>query len=163
MTRKICLAVCLVFVGAIAFAQVQPRAVLSNADIDNFVKNYTAISEIMDSLPSADTDIKTNDDEDIRASVAKARGAKIPADVSARLARLGLGNNAYEKCIVISFGMTAAFTEEMVNAMVASGMDTNEGLSDFRKKIEEMKSSLHANDYNLIKSRIDDLVAVMQD
>ena len=163
MTRKICLAVCLVFVGAIAFSQVQPRAVLSNADITNFVKNYAAISEIMDSLPSADTDIKMNDDEDIRASVEKARGAKIPADVSARLARLGLGNNAYEKCIVISFGMTAAFTEEMVNAMVASGMDTDEGLSDFRKRIEEMKAAIHSNDYNLIKSRMDDLLTVIQD
>ena len=163
MTKKICITVCLVLVGAFAFAQAQPRAVLSKADIDNFVKNYAAIDEVMSSLPSGDTDIKMDDNEDIGASVAKARNAKIPADASAKLARLGLGNNGFEKCIVISFGTTAVFSEEMFKAFAESGLDMNEGGSDFMKNIAAMKAAIHINDYNLIKSRIDDLVAVMQD
>ena len=163
MSKKICITTLLVLLGVFAFAQAQPRAVLSKADIDNFVKNYAAIDEVMSSLPSGDTDIKMDDNEDIVASVAKARSAKIPADVSARLARLGLGNNAYEKCIVISFGTTAVFTEEMFKAFAESGLDMNDGGSDFLKNIVAMKAAIHANDYNLIKSRMDDLLTVIQD
>lgn len=155
----------LVFVSVFAFAQAQPRAVLSKTDIDNFVKHYAAISEAMSSLSSLNMDLEGKNETDIKTAIAKARSMNIPADLSAKLAKFGLGNNAFEKCIVVSFGIMAVFMEEMfAGFMGLAGTDqsADDGTAEFKKTIAAMKTSIHANDYNLISSRKEELIALMQ-
>ncbi|MDR3200459.1 MAG: hypothetical protein LBT68_03270 [Spirochaetales bacterium] len=48
MVKKICVLVFLC-AGVSAFSQTQPKQVLAKADVDNFIKNFAAIEEVLDS------------------------------------------------------------------------------------------------------------------
>ena len=164
MLKKIFIAAFLVCIGVFAFAQAQPKAILSKADVDTFVKNYAKINEILDSydaeLSSLDTDFSGMAGKTITDMINKARNFSVSAKLRGDLAKFGLGNNGFEKCMVIIYGMTAIYMEEILKGV--GGGDNSKEVNDMIKnQINPMKAAIHAGDFKLITAQKDALIALL--
>jgi len=164
MKKKICFLA--VFICLTFFAFAQPKAVLSASDIDAFIKNYTEIGSTLeayeDALSSINVDVSNLEGKAITDAINKARGFAVPAELRTKLASFGLGNNAFEKCVVIIYGMASIFMEEFVAAFEEE-MGINEQSAEVRKQtIDPIKAAIHANDLKLISSRKTELMAIAE-
>ena len=165
MIKKICFLLVFICIGSFVFAQAQPRAILAKADIDTFVKNYDAIQEVLDShtdeLSSLEMDFSDMDEKTIIASISKARSFPVSAKLRAALAPFKLGNNAFEKCMVILFGMSVVYLEEMVKEM-KNEPEMKEFVAEFDRQIKPIKAAIHANDLRLINAQKDELLQIFE-
>ena len=170
MIKKICMIAVLVCGGVFAFAQAQPKAVLSKSDIDNFVKNFVEVQETLDAhddeLSSLEMDFSEMEGKSITAAIAKVRSFPVSAGLRTSLARFGLGNNGFEKCMVILYGMSVLYLEEMFAGMSGGGqgaLDMGEEMAAMIKgQVAPMKTAIHANDFSLLSSRKGDLLPLFE-
>ena len=162
--KKSCSIVVLFCMGVFAFAQAQPKAVLSKSDIDNFVKNFEAIQETLDSheeeFSSLEMDFSGMDGRSITAQISKIRSFPASAELRKKLAAFGLGNNAFEKCMVILYGISVVYMEQMF--AVPGGEIDKEMAAMIDEQIKPIKSAIHAGDMSLIFSRKDDLLPILE-
>jgi hypothetical protein len=159
--KKIWLAAVLICAGVFAFAQAQPKAILSNADIDNFVINHKAIGEILEAhtleLSKLNLKFEGVEKKDIPAVFAKIRSHKASAKLQNELAKCGLGNNAFEKSVVLSFGTMIAVLD------IFAAMAEELGMSEQAKEqIDPLKAAIHANDLKLITLRQEELLPLVE-
>ena len=164
MIKKISIIAVLFCVGTFAFAQAQPKAILSKSDIDNFVKNYNAIEKVLDAhedeFSSLEMDFSGMDGKDVTAQIAKIRSFSVSAGLRSKLAAFGLGNNAFEKCMVILYGIGVVYMEEMFASFGKEGGE--EMTAMIKEQINPMKAAIHQGDLTLITSRKADILPILE-
>ena len=150
------------FLCVAAFAQNPPR-VLAQKDIDAFVANFAAINADIDALGDKYDEFFDSGDEDasLEKFYAAIHSTKVPAEVAAIFRKYGLGDNGFEKAMVISVGFSALESEGTLNRQIEeSGMDG----AEFREAfdwIASIKTTLHKDDLALVGSNRDALRATM--
>jgi hypothetical protein len=151
--------------GAAAFAQAQPKAVLAKSDIDSFIKNYTEIVTTIDAheseFSSLTTDLETQEGAGLTAALLKIRGVSVPKDLRAALSGFGLGNNGFEKVMVILYGAGCLYME---NILADLGAQENAEFSKeiLKNQVNPMKAAIHTNDLSLIAARFTELLPLLE-
>lgn len=138
-----------------------PKKVLTAKDIDIFVAKYPAIEADFEALGDKyddllDTDIGDPSLGSFGAAIAQARATKVPAEIAAILKKHGLGENGFEKIMVISFGFVSLEMENVVKEQVnAPGMtsEMKSYMDGALMQVNEMKASIHKDDLALIASK----------
>jgi hypothetical protein len=170
MKKKMLIICTIVFfcTGTFVFAQAKPKAVLAKSDIDNFLKNYEKIVQIIDShdseFSSIDMDLSDKEGRELTDAILKARNFSVSAKLREELSALGMGNNGFEKCLVIIFGTGIAFLENMIASIknMDGGADSKELDEIIKNQINPIKAAIHDSDYKLIVSRKDDLMSILE-
>ena len=164
MVKKICIALVLTGMCVFAFAQAGPKAILSKGDVDSFIKNYEAIQETLEKhseeFSSLELDFSNMEGKSITDAVKKVRAFPVPAPLRGELAKFGLGNNAFEKCMVIIYSISVVFMEEMFNSMGGAAGNA-EIAAVIKNQVDPIKAAIHSNDMKLITSRKDELLPLM--
>ncbi len=150
------------FLCVAAFAQNPPR-VLAQKDIDAFVANFVAINADIDALGDKYDEFFNSGDEDasMEKFYAAIHSAKVPAEVAAIFRKYGLGDNGFEKAMVISVGFSALESEGTLKQQIEeSGMDG----AEFREAfdwIASIKATMHKDDLALVNTNRDALRSTM--
>ncbi|MDR1931601.1 MAG: hypothetical protein LBQ57_02145 [Spirochaetales bacterium] len=162
MVKKICGILFCLCIGVSAFAQARPKQVLAKADIDNFIKNFDAIQEVLDAheeeLSSLVKELNLAEGSELTAALAKIRGFSVSAALKSGLAQLGMGNNGFEKVMVILYGIATVILDQMFQAM---GSEEPEVTAMIEEQVRPMKAAIHASDLSLLSSRAQELVPLM--
>ena len=157
--------------------QTPPKAVLSKSDIDIFVKNFVKIQTITEDMGKYDKELALTmnkldevDGDELKSLLLKIRHYPVPAKLGSELSKLGLGDNAFEKMMVFSFGMAAAFADQMGAVMSSLGSAETEqffaAAPQFKKQMtlsKAYKAAIHESDMTLISSRIGEFMPFMDD
>ncbi|HPO01717.1 hypothetical protein K7J14_05415 [Treponema zuelzerae] len=155
--------------ASLVWAQEAPKKVLSAKDVSAFISNYDSIQTDMDALGDKYDDFFDMEDEtaaDPGAMIAYVRGLSIPAEIQGVFKKNGFGDNGFEKFIVISYGASVIYMEEMM----ATQMDEYKDMPEMQAYIEQasagvkaMRETLHDSDLSLIKARKDELIALLME
>ena len=158
MLKKTCMIMILLSLfGIQAYSQAQQKKVLSKSDVDNYVKNYEKIQEIMEEYSEEIESFVDPSEEDSFKSAIKLRNASVSRNLQNELSKLGLGNNGFEKVIVLMFGTSVMFIEQMMPPEAAGDAMQNEMMAE----IKAIKSAINSEDYNLIKTNSENLMELM--
>lgn len=157
-----------------------PKAVLSKSDIDIFVKNHSELERAMNKYSDILEPIENvlgeafgklmmkGDNNAIKEAILKIRNFPVPDGLRSELSKFGLGDNAFEKIQVITFG-GGAFTNAPINsAMPEYGSEEMEmaleediALHGVMMALGDLKAAIHENDIELLSSRIADLLPLL--
>ncbi len=148
-----------------------PKKVLTAKDVDIFVAKYPAIEADFEALGDKYDDLLETDMSDpstgsFGTAIAQVRATKVPAEIAAILKKHGLGENGFEKIMVISFGFVSLEMENAVKEQVnAPGMtpEMKSYMDGALMQVEEMKSSIHKDDLALIASKRAGIAEVLGD
>lgn len=174
MGKRTVIGIFALFMCVSAFAQTEPKKVLSAEDVDAFIVNQVAIQTDLEALGDKyndyfqlpEGDAETAADGNIADSINRLRSVKIPDEVQEIMRKHGLGDNGFEKYIVISYCFGALYFDQMIN-MRFSGQTLNPEMQAYMDQmkagVEQMKASVHANDLALVSTRLADLAAVLGD
>ena len=161
-TLAVLAAICLVAVSLAA--QAAPKKVLSGKDIEAFIANFDGIERDMDALGEKYDEYFEAEDQDGTASpsmiIAQMRARKVPEEVKAILKKHGLGDNGFEKIIVISAGFGALEMDSSIVAQEQEYADYPEMagyLDQAKQQTSELKASIHKDDLSLISARSNEL------
>jgi hypothetical protein len=168
MMKKLAAAVALLCVAALVFAQSEPKKVLSAKDVDGFITNYATIEADLDALGdkyaeffNADT---SSEEDDISKMIANTRALKVPDEIQAILKKDGLGDNGFEKFMVITFGFYAIYMEMNLDAEAFLSSEDPEMKAiydEYMAMVNNMKDAIHKDDLKVIEARKDDLLALL--
>lgn len=161
MKRTLAVVVFVCLVAAGIAAQTAPKKILSGKDIDAFVSNFDAIERDFDALGDKyDEYFMTGSGQDAAASpsatIAMMRAKAVPEEVKAILKKHGLGDNGFEKMIVISAGFGALEMDSSIAAQEQEYADYPEMttyLDAAKKQVAELKASIHKDDLSLLSAR----------
>jgi len=153
--KKITTILLLCFISSFAFAQAAPRQILSEQDINNFINNYDrimdAIDELGDKYDYLFAELQEAEGFD---AIIKLRSIVVPPEVQAILRSHGLGENGFEKAMVIIQGIGLLYMEDAINSMAGN---TEPGVAEYIKEIRDgikpLKDSISNNDIALINRR----------
>jgi hypothetical protein len=171
--RKAGITIVLCFAGVFAFAQTQPRQILSTKDLDSFMKNFEEITDILDEYDE-DLEEFTNAmvglrGEDLTAGLIKLRNSPVPSELQTALVKQGMGSNGFEKIIVILYSLSVAGVENRLEEAAAENSgETDEGDDDYPveafilEQLASLKKAIHGSDFSLISSRFEDLFPLIQ-
>lgn len=191
MTKKILAAIFVLFFCCATFAQTAPQKILSAKDVDAFIANYAAIESDLEALgdkydkyfdipgltPAAVSGATPTQDQggaaspangpgtgipDMAAAINALRATKVPSEVQAIMQKHGMGENGFEKYIVISYGFGALYLEKMLKMQCSAKTQTPEMkpyLDQAQQSVEQMKATVHSSDLSLVSARLDDLAA----
>jgi hypothetical protein len=167
MKRTLAIIAAICFVAVSLAAQTAPKKVLTGKDIDAFVANFDKIEEELEALGDKYDDyFKTGvEPEDSQMpspgkTIALMRAKEVPAEVKSVFKRHGLGDNGFEKMIVISAGFGALEMESAIKSQeqeYAEFPDMATYLEAAKSQVAELKSSIHKDDLSLVSSRADEL------
>ncbi|MDR3200885.1 MAG: hypothetical protein LBT68_05445 [Spirochaetales bacterium] len=164
MVRKIYSVLLFLCLSFSAFAQAQPKQVLSKADIDNFIKNFEAIQEVLDSnqaeFSSLQKEFDASEGAELTAALAKIRALAVSPRLSSGLSRLGLGNNGFEKVMLIFYGLVAVIIEQTFQESAIAGQP--EIAAMIAEQVKPIKAAIHANDLSLISARAEELSPLLE-
>lgn len=149
-----------------------PKKILSAREVGSFIAEKSAIEADLESLGNKYDDFfedmnPESPDEanpDPSAAIAKLRAMKIPAEIQAVMKKHGLGDNGFEKYLVITYGFGALYLERQIDAELAGQEITPEMkpyVDQMKLVATQMKAGVHSSDMSLISERYDDLFAVM--
>jgi hypothetical protein len=145
-----------------AFGQTQPKQVLTMADLDSFIRNFTAIEEFFaaheEEFAPLREELEVTDGADLTAALMKMRGFAVSEEVNSDLAGLGLGSNGFEKIIVITHGIGVVLAGQMLQSLE----EDPEGARIVEEQLKSLKDTIHADDVSLIASRAEDLMPLME-
>jgi len=160
-----------------------PKSVLSKSDIDIFVKNHNELEKIMNRYENDLASVETMFEEAfgnailkgnnaaLTEAILKIRNFPVPDGLRSELAKFGLGDNAFEKIQVITYGggIFANFGS-MSSVMPEYGSEKIEiAISEIFMlpgKVtlsDGFRAAIHENDLELIISRIADLTPLIGD
>ncbi len=164
-------ALLLFFAAAPALAQTAPAKVLSPADVSAYASNFNAIQEEMDALGDKYDDYfpdafdVEDENADLSASFRRLRTLNPPAEIAAILKKNGLGNNGFEKFVVISYCIGIAAMESSFDLYAAQYAGNAEMMAYFeesKKNLEAMKGAVNPADLKLVASRLGELAPLME-
>ncbi len=176
MIRKKLCAFALLVLASVAFAQTAPKKILTSRDIDTFIAEYEGIEADLSALNGnyddyfADTALVDSEGspvspDAIRSSIAKLRATQLPSEVVAVFKNHGLGDNGFEKYVVIGYGTAIMyFDEAMKEQFAAAGDDpeTQAYVDQANVTVDAMRSCLHADDLSLVSLRYAELSSVLE-
>jgi hypothetical protein len=172
--RKTGITIVLCFVGVFAFAQTQPKRVLAMKDLDSFVENFEEITDIFDEydeeLGGFMDELSDLTGADLTAGFVKLRNSPVSAGLQTALAKQGMGSNAFEKIIVILYGLGLSRMENELEEMAAEKnseeTDEDDGISPadafIMEQVSSLKKAIHTSDLSLIASRLEDFLPLIQ-
>ena len=181
MMKKIIASVLLFSLAFASFAQTAPKKVLSAKDVDAFIANHAAIESDLEALgdkydkyfniPGMDQEDPQNaaapgSVPDMSAAINALRATKVPAEVQAIMQKHGMGDNGFEKYIVISYGFGALYLEKMLKMQSTAQAQTPEMkpyLDQAQQSVAQMKATVHSSDLALVSARLDDLAATFDE
>ena len=166
MLKKISTILLFCLISSLAFAQTAPKQVLSEKDINGFIKNYeqimVAFDELGDKYDSLFADIDTSDGFN---AMIKMRSIAVPAEIQDILKKNGLGDNGFEKAMVIIQGVGIIMMEEdfdSLNAEAVKDPKIAEYVKEAREDIKVLKDSIHTKDLALITNKKEELFKLLQ-
>ena len=158
MIKKICLlAVLLNFSVVLAFSQAQQKKVLSDNDVKNYIKNYDKIQSVMETYSDEIESYVDPLETDSFKGAIKLKNAVVSKEMQNELSQLGLGNNAFEKVIVLMFGTSVILIQQM---MPAEAME-DEMEDEMMKEINAIKNAINPDDLKMINKYSEDLMELM--
>lgn len=171
----LCLAFATIGVTAVAQSagQAAPKKILTAKEVGSYIANKKAIEADLEALGDKyseyfeDIEVESPEASNVDPAVAFAdmRAMKIPAEIQAVMKKNGLGDNGYEKFLVITYGFGALYFERQIDAQLA-GQTASPEMKPFIDQMKlaaaQMKAGVHSSDLALISARYDDLVAVME-
>ena len=158
------------FVPAGLFAQ--ERAVLTNAKVQNFIKNYDTISRTLTDMAGSKESIEViektvafmnsimmyfendGDFEDVQSSYRVAKNAGIPA--IKKIFNDNIGQDGYSVFLVLTLGLMIAEIEDTLEAYKTQpGQDPEEEtmMNDFGLKLAKIQTLVHPGDLKIFKNR----------
>ena len=166
MFKKLITIILFCFISALAFAQTAPKQILSEKEVNSFITNYKQIMATFDTLGSKyDYLFKDIDENGGFESLIKIRKIAAPAEIQDILRKNGLGDNGFEKAMVIMHGVMVVLMEEHINAIAAeSGTDPEVAASikEARDEIKPLKDSINSKDLALLSNKKDELFKLLK-
>jgi hypothetical protein len=157
MLKKLSVILLFCLISALAFAQTAPKQVLSEKDINNFIANYEQIMAAFDAMGDKyDYLFKEVSEAPGFESIIKMRSIAVPAEIQDILRKNGLGDNGFEKAMIIIQGTGVIYMEEDIDSLTAeTGKDPKmeEYLKEARAGVEPLKKSINSKDLDLIKNK----------
>ena len=157
-------------VCALSFAQEMPKKILVSNDIDTFVLNYAGIRVGLDGLGdkynsffNPDETAEAQASADPSSSFIRLRNATVPDEVQSVFRNNGLGDNGFAKYLVISFGVSVLYMEQMLAVPDPSYSDTPEAKAYFEQvvsMVKNMRATVHPDDMTLLSARQDELIGI---
>jgi hypothetical protein len=173
MQKKIVFVLELVFLCCAVFAEGTPKKVLSARDVDAFIANNEAITADLDRLGDKYNDYfdvaalegSAADPAEVRMAIANLRATKVPGEVQSVFKKNGMGDNGFEKYIVIVYGYGSLYFDKMLREQLAGKPVTPEMrpyVDQAAASVDIMKASVHKDDLSLLSSRLNDLIAILE-
>ena len=155
MFKKLATILLFCLISSFAFAQTAPRQVLSERDINNFIANYDRIMDAIDELGDKyDHLFAELGEADGLQALIRIRSIAVPAEIQNILINNGLGENGFEKAMVIIQAIGLIYMEEAIDGMAGS---TDPGVAEYirelRNGIKPLRDSINNNDLALINRR----------
>lgn len=155
--KRIAFIICIAVLTSGVFAQ-EAKAILTAQDIDIVVRNYSSIDAELDMIDEEYDGLLDFESDGILnpGFITQLRAIKVPESYQAVFRKFGLGNNGLEKIIVIMIGTTIVSLESMLGEFIAYPEMDNKA-AETGLFLSMLKSSIHASDLALIKSRFSEL------
>lgn len=183
MPKKILASFLVLFLCCASFAQTAPKKVLAPKDVDAFIANHAAIESDLEALgdkydkyfdipgvgPSAQQGAAPSANggmPDMASAINTLRATKAPAEVQSIMQKHGMGDNGFEKYVVISYSFGALYLEKMLKMQSAAQAQTPEMkpyMDQAEQSVKQMKSTVHSADLSLVSARLDDLAGVFDE
>lgn len=171
--KKVFIFIALVLAFTQLSAQAAPKKVLTAKEVGSFISNKTALEADLEALgdsydeyfESAYGDSEESMSTDPAVAFAELRSIKIPSEVQAIMKKHGLGDNGFEKFIVITYGFAALYLEKQIDTQLA-GQEITPEMKPYVEQMKlvasQMKQGIHTSDLSLISARYDELGKVLE-
>ena len=145
----------LALVSTAVYAQAAPAKILTQNDIESFLSNFEQIQNEMEDLGDKYNDLFDSEDFEsgVGLAIRSARALRMPAEIQAVFNRNGMGNNGFEKMLVITFAISSIEMQETIeeNREMYSGIpEMEEYMKEFEQQILDIRSEIHADDLRLV-------------
>lgn len=165
---KKCIALCVCLTLALCAVSAQaPKKILSNGDIDAFVKNMPTIDAELSALGDKYNDFfepAMSESASPSENMATIRAINPPDEIKDILKKNGLGNNGFEKIIVITAAFGVVEMEEAFagqNEQMQDNPEMQSYMDEAMKQLDELKASVHKDDFALVTKRRADIAGVL--
>lgn len=144
---------------AALFAQSAPKKVLSTKDVEAFAANFETLNGDLDALGDKYESVFATDENASPAEIlAKLRATKVPSEIQDILKKNGLGENGFEKLMVITIGFSALEMESYLNdqqAQYGSSSEFQPYIDKGMTQVKDLKAAIHADDLALLTAKRD--------
>jgi hypothetical protein len=141
------------------FAQAAPKKVLSSKDVESFATNFEALNGDLDALGDKyDSLFATDENASPSEILIKLRSTKVPQEIQAILKKNGLGENGFEKLMIITIGFSALEMETYLNeqqAQYGNSPEIQPYIDQGMTQVKELKAAIHKDDLALLESKHD--------
>ena len=170
MFKKISIIIMLCLISSLTFAQTAPKQVLSEKDINNFITNYKKIMDAFDILDDKYSHLFDSIDENSGfEGMIKMRSIKVPAEIQDIFRKNGLGDNGFEKVLIIIQGTMVVVMEDDIKSL-SEKLEANkewaetmaESIKQSREAVKTLKNSINNRDLALINSKKDKLIEILK-
>ena len=166
MLKKLSAILLFSLISSLAFAQTAPKQVLSEKDVNGFITNYEQIMLAFDEIGDKyDYIFEGIDANDGFSAMIKMRSIAVPAEIQDILKKNGLGDNGFEKAMVIIQGVGVILMEEdfeSLDAETAADPKIKEYIKQARADMKVLKDSIHSKDFALLTKKKDELLQLLQ-
>jgi len=168
MLKRLSIILLFCLVGVFAFAQTAAKQVLSEKDITSFITNYKQIMVAFDTLGDKyDHLFEGIDPNGGFESMVKMRSIKVPAEIEDILRKNGLGNNGFEKSMIIIQGVGVLLMEEDLDMLTADAASKDPkiaaSIKEAREGMKILKDSINSKDIDLINKKKEELFTLIQE
>ena len=154
-----------VLVSSFVVAQAKPAKILSASDITAMVNHGEAIADELDAVEmpvdwTAASIMNLEEGDDLVTYVNNLRKTPVSAEVLAIFKKYGLGDNGFEKYIVMTIAISTEVTRaelEEVKALYALMPEGAAFTADLDTLVLRLEQSIHPADLALVRSRIGEL------
>lgn len=144
---------------AALFAQSAPKKVLATKDVEAFAANFETLNGDLDALGDKYESVFATDENASPAEIlAKLRATKVPSEIQDILKKNGLGENGFEKLMVITIGFSALEMESYLNdqqAQYGSSSEFQPYIDKGMTQVKDLKAAIHADDLALLTAKRD--------
>jgi hypothetical protein len=166
MLKKIIAIIVFCLISTLAFAQTAPKQVLSAGDVNNFIANYDSIMDAFDTLGDK-YDYIFKEVEHIPGfeKLIRMRTIAAPAAIQDILRKNGLGDNGFEKSMVIMQGIALILMEEDLDSLEAEAKndpEVMEHVKQAKREIKPFKDSFNTRDIALINNKKNELFELLK-
>lgn len=155
----------LLAVSTLAVAQTQVTKILSASDITAMINHGDAIADELDAVEvpvdwTAAAFMNMEEGDDLVTYMNNLRKTPVSAEVRAIFRKYGLGDNGFEKYIVMTIAISTEVTRaelEEVKALYAMMPEGESFTIDLDKMLVRMEETVHPADLQLVRSRLGEL------